>query len=310
MSEQSPGRQRPAAVQTTGHAWDGDLQEYNNPLPRWWLWSFYATVVFAVLYWLLYPAWPVGESWTRGLKSISYQVDGEERSTHWNTRNRLIHQLQEGRDATRQREYLEKVAGQSFEDILADADMAAFTRAAGEKLFGDNCAACHGRGGQGKMGLFPSLVDDAWLWGGTPEQIYETLVNGRNGYMPAFEAVLSEQQLDDVASYVLSLSGEAPEDEAAGRGEEIFQTATGACWQCHGKDARGRAELGSANLTDRIWTIVDVAGQPDLQARKALIASFVSGGLLGQRVMPGWKERLSDAEIKVLALYTHQLGAR
>src|SRR5690606_34652354 len=112
-----------------GHAWDGDIQEFNNPLPRWWLWGFYATVVFAVVYWIIYPAWPVGGTYTKGvMNTITFTVDGEERTTHWNTRSRLVKDMQEGKEALRSKEYMEKVAAADYDQILADPDMMAFVR--------------------------------------------------------------------------------------------------------------------------------------------------------------------------------------
>jgi cytochrome c oxidase cbb3-type subunit III len=187
--------------------------------------------------------------------------------------------------------------------------MLAFTQSVGRQLFGDNCAACHGSGGQGVVGLFPNLADDAWLWGGTPQQIQQTIINGRNGYMPGFGNVLSDQQLTDVATYVLSLSGLAPADgDAAKSGEAIFQGSEGGCWQCHTREGTGLPSLGSANLTDAIWTLVDVPGADGLEAKVQAVKNYVSHGVLGGRVMPAWKGRLDPTDIKVLAVYVHQLG--
>ncbi|HXH04309.1 MAG TPA: cytochrome-c oxidase, cbb3-type subunit III [Candidatus Competibacteraceae bacterium] len=297
-----------AAVQTTGHAWDGDLQEFNNPLPRWWLWAFYGTVLFAVIYWIWYPTWPVGSTWTPGLASVTVKVNGEEKRLDWNTRSQLIEDMQSGSAAVRQREYLNKVTAASFEQIQKDPEMLAFARAAGGKLFGDNCAACHGRGGQGVVGLFPNLADDDWLWGGSMERIQETISNGRNGFMPAFRNVLDEQQLNDVAQYVLSLSGEVPTDEAAARGQAIFQGYKGGCYQCHGTDAKGLPSQGSANLTDKIWTLVNVPAQPTPEAKREALKAFIAKGVLNTRQMPAWKDRLSPTEIKLLTVYVHQVG--
>jgi cytochrome c oxidase cbb3-type subunit 3 len=226
------------AVQTTGHAWDGDLQEFNNPLPRWWLWTFYATVVFAIIYWVIYPSWPVGDTWLKGTKTVDVMVAGEQQEVSWNTRYRLLHELQSGGAATLQQEYVEKIAAAGFDQIHNNADMLAFARSVGRGLFGDNCAACHGRGGQGVVSMYPNLADDDWLWGGTMEQIQQTLIHGRNGFMPAFNAVLSDEQLDDVTEYVLTLSGEVQGGEASERGREIFQGKAGGCYYCHGATVR------------------------------------------------------------------------
>lgn len=316
MSEQTPNPApgdrlaQPAAVQTTGHAWDGDLQEFNNPLPRWWLWSFYGTVVFAIIYWIVYPSWPIGQGWTSGLATVSYTTaEGESRTLPWNTRSALLRDMHEGAPALRQRAYLEQVAAASYEEIRSDPEMLAFARSLGTSLFGDNCAACHGRGGQGVMGLYPNLADDDWLWGGTMEQIEATLRLGREGFMPAYRGVLDADQLEDVAAYVLSLSGEVEPDEQVARGEAIFQGYAGGCYQCHGRDGSGIQSLGAADLTDRIWTMVDVPGLPDTESRRQAVARFVGAGVQqGQRVMPGWQDRLSPTEIKMLAVHVHQLG--
>ena len=308
MNEKTTKQQKPTAVQTTGHARDGDLQEFNNPLPRWWLWSFYATVVFALIYWLLYPSWPWKGSWLHGLKTVTFTVGKEKVTTDWNTRAVLIQELEEGHGATVQREFMEKIAKADFAEIQKNPEMLAFARSVGKGLFGTNCAACHGRGGQGVVGLYPNLTDDDWLWGGSMEQIQETLTNGRNGFMPAFSETLNPQQLDEVATYVLTLSGEAPQSETSERGRELFQGYGGGCYACHGKDGKGQQSLGSANLTDKIWTIANVPGKQTLEEKKAEVKQVIANGVQNRRVMPAWKDRLSPNEIKVLAVYLHQLG--
>ncbi len=307
MNQTKTSSQTGKAVQTTGHAWDGDLQEFNNPLPRWWLWSFYATVIFAVVYWFLYPAWPVGRGYTTGpLHRITYKVGDEVRTTHWNTRARLVKELEEGKAARRQREYMEKIAAADFDTILADPRMMDFTRSVGKVLFADNCAACHGAGGEGKVGLFPSLVDDDWLWGGSPEAIQTTIREGRRGFMPAFGETLAGPDIEAVAEYVLSLSGHSVDESLRRRGEAIFQGQEGGCHYCHGEDGRGIRSLGSANLTDAVWTIADVPGAPDHGAARKAVAEVVRKGV--SRQMPAWKGRLSDTEIKLLTVYVYDLG--
>lgn len=303
----SEANKQQGAVQTTGHSWDGDLQEFNNPLPTWWLWGFYLTVIFAVIYWVIYPAWPVGESYTKGVaNTITYTVNGEERTTHWNTRALLMKEMQSGQDAQKMQAYMEKVAAASYDDILADEEMLAFTRAVAKGLFGDNCAACHGSGGAGVMGLFPNLVDDAWLWGGSVEQIETTLTEGRHGFMPAFGRSLDDDQIDAVAHYVLSLSGHEVDGDMAQRGMQIFNGKEGGCFYCHTKAGTGLESQGAANLTDSIWTVADVPGQDSLEGRLAEVRKVVENGI--ERVMPAWDERLSDNEIKLLTVYVHELG--
>jgi cytochrome c oxidase cbb3-type subunit 3 len=295
------------SVQTTGHAWDGDLQEFNNPLPRWWLWGFYATVVFAVVYWFFYPAWPVGQDYTKGgLNSITYKVGDKEVTTHWNTRARLMKDLQEGEESIKQRQYMQKIVDTSYDQILSDSSMIQFTRSVGRTLFTDNCAACHGMGGAGVVGLFPNLVDDDWLWGGEVEAIQTTLEQGRNGYMPAFSKTFNDQQLDDVVEYVLSLSGHEVAEEKAERGAELFNGEGGGCYYCHTKEATGMKSVGSANLTDGIWTLANVPGQTTAESKREVVREVIKNGV--NRKMPAWQDRLSPAEIKVLAVYVHELG--
>lgn len=309
MAEKTTKTPKPTAVQTTGHAWDGDLQEFNNPLPRWWVWAFYATAAFAFVYWLIYPAWPVGGGWTKGFSTVTYTVDGQEKEFRWNTRSQLLHDLHDSDAAIRQQEMMAQVAQTGFEEIGQNPEMLAFSRSVGKGLFGDNCAACHGSGGQGVIGLFPNLADDAWLWGGTMEEIQQTLIHGRVGFMPAFRETLTAEQLDAVAEYVLTLSGEAEPGEASERGKAIFQGNEGGCHQCHGMDGKGLKSQGSANLTDKIWTLANVPGQETSEGKKAVVKELIHNGVTwGSRKMPAWQDRLAENEIKMLAVYVHQLG--
>ena len=307
MSDRGADKGRGAAVQTTGHAWDGDLQEFNNPLPRWWLWAFYGTVVFAVVYWFLYPAWPVGRDYTKGvLNRVTFQAGGETVTTHWNTRARLMRELQDSPAARRQRQYLEKVAAAGYDEILADPDMKGFAWSMAKGVYGDNCAPCHGSDGKGRIGLFPNLADDAWLWGGTVEDIETSIREGRQGFMPAFGEALSERQLDDVAAFVLSLSGHEVDPEAAARGARIFRGETGGCHYCHTREGTGLKSQGAADLTDRIWTVADVPGRPTLAGKKEEVKRVVRDGI--RRTMPAWKDRLDPVQIKLLTVYVHELG--
>lgn len=298
----------PGAVQTTGHAWDGDIQEFNNPLPSWWLWAFYATVVFALIYWVLYPAWPVGGTFTKGILNTITFVDsnGSEKTTHWNTRALLLKDLKEGKEARLSQEYMSKVTAASYSEILSDPEMMAFTRSVARGLFGDNCAPCHGSGGQGVVGLFPNLADDAWLWGGSIEDIHDTIANGHYGFMPAFRDTFDDQQLDDVAAYVLSLSGNPVNDTEAARGKALFQTEAGGCYYCHTSAGTGLKSQGAANLTDQVWTIADVTGSDDHEVKKARVKAVIRNGV--QRRMPQWSGRLSPDQIKLLTVYVHELG--
>ena len=293
-------------VQTTGHAWDGDIQEFNNPLPNWWLWTFYASAIFAIVYWFLYPAWPVGSSYTKGMMNeITYTTsDGKTTTTHWNTRALFLKEMQDAREE--QAEYLKDINASTFEQIASDEEKSAFAYSMAKVVFADNCAACHQTGGNGVIGFYPNLLDDAWLWGGSFSKIQESIANGRNGSMPAFKGRLTEKQTSDVADYVLSLSGNAVDKSAVKRGKAVFTNA-GGCVACHGADAKGKESFGSANLTDKIWTIADVTGADTAEAKKAAVIDVVKNGKTRQ--MPAWKDRLSATEIKILTLYVHKLSA-
>lgn len=304
MAEQ----QQHKAVQTTGHAWDGDLQEFNNPLPRWWLWTFYATVVFALLYWLWYPAWPIADDFTKGFATITYQSGGKEVTTYWNTRAELIEEMQTGSETLKQQAYLNKVADASYEEIVNDPEMMAFTRSMAKVLFADNCAACHGAGGAPAMiGQYPNLRDDAWLWGNGVDEIVYTIEHGRNGFMPAFGRVLDDGKIDQLAHYVLGLSGHEVDAQKREAGREIFQGKEGGCHYCHTESGEGLASQGAANLTDAIWTVADVPGAADTAAKLEVVRQVIDQGI--QRQMPAWKGRLDDAQIKLLTIYVQSLGS-
>jgi cytochrome c oxidase cbb3-type subunit 3 len=293
-----------ASKNTTGHVWDEDLAELTNPLPNWWLWAFYVTIVFSVIYWILYPAWPIGQSFTKGTgNSITYVNNkGETKTTHWNMRAKLMKETNEAVAA--QKKWFDKVAAMSFEDIAKDAELMQFVQSAGKTLFSDNCAGCHMAGGQGKLGLAPNLVDDSWIFGGTYEKIQETITLGRHGIMPPKGgSQINDEQVIQVANYVLSLSGEPHDAEAAKAGDAIFH-GEGMCLACHGPDAKGIPEMGSANLTDKIWLWADVPGAKDQAAKVKAVADVITNGL-SRGKMPTWGGRLSPEQIKVLTVYVH-----
>ena len=280
-------------VQSTGHNWDG-IEELENRVPMWWTWAFYFSVVIVLGYWVLYPAWPLGDTYTKGVMTITYtnhRTDGttEELTTNWNTRALLAYENEHSSDAKLRNEYLAKVSKASISEILNDQDMLAFTNSAAKGLFGDNCAACHGTGGVGLVGLFPNLADDDWLWGGKSAEIQNSINDGRIGYMPDFADSFTEKELDDVASYVLSLSTDGVNAEKAASGQAIFNGEAGGCHYCHTSDATGLKSQGAANLTDSIWTVADVDGADTLEAKKARIADVISNGV--QRTMPAWEDR-------------------
>lgn len=296
---------KPQTTQTTGHAWDGDLQEFNNPLPRWWLWSFYATVVFALVYWIFYPAWPLGKSYTKGvLNTVEYtSAQGEHVVTHWNTRALYERDMQAAR--AMQAPLLKALEQTSYADILKDAEKLKFAKSMAKVLFADNCQACHQAGGAGILGKYPNLADDDWLWGGSFAQIQNTIQEGHTGMMPGFKGRLDDSQIDDVAEYVLSLSGQSSDAKLSQRGKMIFE-GEGGCVACHTQQGTGNIAMGSANLTDKIWTIANVPAAKTALAKRAAIHQVVANGVTRQ--MPTWKGRLSPTEIKMLAIYVHELG--
>lgn len=303
MSEQKIQSQ---TVQTTGHAWDGDLQEYNNPLPTWWVYTFYVTVVFALVYWTIYPSWPFGKGWIGGAQSITYvNSEGESKTHSWNTRALYLEDMNEA--AAAQKPYFDKVSSMSYEQIAKDPEMNGFIISAGKSIFADSCAPCHQSGGQGVVGFFPNLTDDDWLYGGSYEKINETLQHGRRGYMPAFGEVLNAEQIDQLSNYVASLSGIGHDAAKAKAGDVLFHSETAACYYCHASDAKGRKDIGAPNLTDSIWLWADVPAAAGNEGKVTAIRGVITSGL-NKGVMPAWSGRLSPEQIKVLTVYVHELG--
>ncbi len=292
---------------TTGHVWDEDLQEFNNPLPGWWLWTFYATMIFAVVYWVFYPSWPIGKTFLKGINTIEYVNDkGEKKSSSWNTRALLLQDMNEASKA--QEKWVSKLAATPFDKINTDPELKAFVVSAGKVLFQDNCAACHQSGGQGKFNFAPNLTDDDWIFGGSYDAIQQTVVNGRHGIMPAKggNAALTDADVTALANYVLSLSGEQANAASAEKGKELFAGA-GVCFSCHGADGKGNQAIGSANLTDKIWLWANVPGAKSADEKVAAVKEVITTGL-NRGVMPVWKGRLSDEQIKLLTAYVHELG--
>jgi cytochrome c oxidase cbb3-type subunit 3 len=303
MSEQKLQSQ---TVQTTGHAWDGDLQEYNNPLPVWWVYTFYATVIFSIVYWVIYPSWPIGKDWVGGMSKITYvNSEGETKTHSWNTRALLLEDMNKA--SAEQKPYFDKISAMSYEQIAKDPEMSGFILSSGKALFADNCAPCHQAGGQGVVGFFPNLTDDDWLYGGSYDTIHATLMGGRRGYMPTFSEVLDGEQIDQLANYVGKLSGIGHDGAKAAAGELLFRSETAACYYCHGSDAKGRQDIGAPNLTDNIWLWADVPAAGTDGGKVAAIRSVIGNGL-NRGVMPAWAGRLSPEQIKVLTVYVHELG--
>jgi cytochrome c oxidase cbb3-type subunit 3 len=296
-------------VETTGHVWDDTLMEFNNPLPRWWLWAFYGTIIFSIVYWVLYPSWPTGfteRGFMSGISEVTFKnKQGEDVTTNWSTRAILAHEMQNDPNELKRQEMVKKVAAMALTDVTKDPDSSAFVLAYGKGIFGDYCAACHQTGGQGVIGNYPNLVDDAWLWGGDAADIETTIRKGRKGNMPAHKASLSDEQITEAANYVLSLSGEPADAALAAKGKEIFNTK--GCSGCHTPAATGMKALGSANLTDKIWTQANVPGSASPEDKVKAVKAVIADGI--QREMPAWESRLSNDEIKVLVAYLKLLSS-
>ena len=284
---QPPAPETTTEQSTTGHEWDG-IREYDRPLPRWWLWTFYACILFAVGYWVLMPSWPLVTGYTTGLLGYSQ-------------RNVLAEEMKAA-DA-RQSKYLARIAALPVDRIRSDPELLEFSLAGGRSAFAVNCSQCHGQGADGSKG-YPNLNDDDWLWGGTLPAIYQTIrfgarsgnPNGRESQMPAFlkDQILNAQQVGDVAEYVLSFGKRATDAAAAERGKALFAQN---CAACHGPEGKGNPEFGAPNLTDAIWLY---------GGDRQTIVETISFARRG--VMPAWEGRLDAATIKELAIYVHSLG--
>lgn len=267
-----PGKVDTAGVKaTTGHTWDEDLAEYNNPLPRWWSWLFYITIAFGLAYLVLYPG--LG-SW-RGV--LGWSEVGQYR--------------QETELAAKQYGPLyDKFAAMDVEALSKNPE----ALAVGQKLFLNNCAQCHASDGGGSRG-FPNLTDRDWLYGGDPKTVEASIANGRNGTMPPFGEALKAEDIKDVAHYVMSLSGGAADSIRVARGRETFLNI---CAACHGPEGKGNPALGAPNLTDKIW--LHGGGE-------ARIVETITRGRASQ--MPAHKASLGEAKVKLLAAYVLSLSA-
>jgi cytochrome c oxidase cbb3-type subunit 3 len=273
---------------TTGHVWD-DIRELNTPLPRWWLWLFYITIVWAVGYWIVYPAWPLVASFTSG-------------ALGWSSRGAVVSELNDLKSLRAPMNT--KLAATALSDIKSDQALADFTYAQGRAAFRENCGPCHGAGGGGAKG-YPNLNDNDWLWGGTLGELQQTIEFGvRSGHakahesqMPAFgrDGMLKANEIAIVANYVryiANLSTRPDIDLAAGK--KIFADN---CTVCHGADGKGNKELGAPNLTDGIWLF---------GSDEATLVEVITNSRGG--VMPAWTGRLDPVTIKALAYYVHSLG--
>lgn len=283
-----------SGIETTGHEWDG-VKELNNPLPKWWLYTFYGTVVWAVLYMIAYPAWPLVDRATTGLLGYSSRVE-----------------VMESIDAHResQRVYTDRIAEMSIDEVAADRELMDFAMAGGAAVFRTHCSQCHGAGAAGQQNLgYPNLNDDAWLWGGQREEIYLTIAHGirweenpdtRWSQMPAYgtDGLLEDSEIREVIEFVWSLSHtgepETVDWELANAGAVIYEEN---CAACHGDQALGNHDLGAPNLTDPIWLY---GGDRETLYETVYYSRF--------GVMPPWLGRLTEAEVKQVALWVHARG--
>ena len=285
-----PLKKEPRQVETTGHSWDG-IEEYNNPLPRWWVWVFYATIIWGIGYTVAYPAWPLISGATPGLLGASTRADVAAEITAVDTANAAIK---------------DKLVAADLTAIAADPELAGYAERAGAAVFRTNCAQCHGSGAAGFEGKgYPNLLDDDWLWGGTMEDIHLTVTHGirnttdgdaRYSEMPKFgtDGILDETQIAQVAEHVLALSGQEHDATAAAAGVTVYADN---CAACHMEDGVGDRAQGAPNLTDAIWLY---------GGSREKIIETVTKARFG--VMPNWNTRLSEDEIRAVAYYVHSRG--
>jgi len=284
MANKNNENKKNQEITTTGHDWDG-IQENNIPAPRWWLIVWIICIIWAIIYWFFYPAWP----------TISGNSKG---SLNWTKYS----QLKDSQEAIQEKKdiYLKKFSKLGFEEIMKDPQMMEFALNGGRAIFKENCAACHGVGANGGKG-YPNLNDDDWLWGGKIEDIYYTLLYGiRSGHdkarfsqMPSFglDQILSKKEIENVAEYVLSLSKKGEYNK---EGELIFKAN---CVACHSANGMGNKSLGAPNLTDSIWLY---------GSNKEEILHSIYYARAG--VMPYWNKRLDPQQIRQVAIYVHALG--
>jgi cytochrome c oxidase cbb3-type subunit 3 len=272
---------------TTGHEWDG-LKELNTPLPSWWLWSFYATILFSVVWMVLYPSVPGVRSYFGGLLGYS-------------ERNEVSQSIATA--AQKQAAMTAKVAASSLAEIRKDPTLLTFASTGGKAAFNNNCAQCHQVGGAGAKG-FPNLADDDWLWGGTPEAIAQTINYGvrnansesRQSLMPKFgtDGLLKPAEIEAVADYVIALGSNPAQAAGMKQGAAVYAEN---CVACHGEKGEGNKDVGAPRLTDRIWLY---------GGDRASVIESITRARAGS--MPAWGERLDPATVKMLTLYVHGLG--
>ncbi len=273
-------------IETTGHSWDG-IEEYNNPLPKWWLYFFYASIAFGIVWTILYPAWPLVHGATQGILG-------------WDSREVVAEDIAM---VNAQNEALDNnLVSSSYEEILADENLASYAQHGGAAVFATYCSQCHGAGAAGAKG-YPNLVDDDWLWGGTFDDIEYSVIHGirdeadeetRISEMPSFQGVFTADELDNLVAYTQSISGEEHGEADLSAGATLFEEN---CVSCHMESGTGDITQGSANLTDAIW----LYGGDAATIRETILKGRGN-------VMPHWGERLSPSQIKQVVSYVHQLG--
>jgi cytochrome c oxidase cbb3-type subunit III len=275
-------------IETTGHVWDG-IEELNTPMPRWWLWTFIGCTLWGIGYTVAYPAWPMLTRATPGVLGASTRADVAADIARFETANAGIS---------------DRLAAADLTAIAATPELQAYATAAGGAIFRTNCSQCHGSGAAGVQASgYPNLLDDDWLWGGDIGAIYTTIAHGirndtdpeaRFSQMPAFGDVLEAGQIEAVVQHVLALARAPHDAPKAALGAVVYAEN---CAACHGEAGMGNRELGAPNLTDAIW----LYGKSPENLVETVV--YARGG-----VMPSWNAKLSDAEIRAVAAYVHQLG--
>ncbi len=275
-------------VPTTGHSWDG-IEEFDNPMPRWWLWTFYACIVWAIGYTIAYPAWPMIKSATPGILGYATRTEFENDNIALEKANQAIN---------------DTLASVELTEISANKELNTYAKNKGAAVFRTWCAQCHGSGAAGvQANGYPNLLDNDWLWGGVIEDIHTTITHGirntsdedaRFSQMPAFGEILDPQDIEAVANYVMSLSGDAQDPEMVQDGATVFMDN---CAACHGDNGMGDRSQGAPNLTDAIWLYGN---------GKENIVRQITNARNG--VMPNWNVRLDEADIRAVAIYVHSLG--
>jgi cytochrome c oxidase cbb3-type subunit 3 len=273
-------------IETTGHSWDG-IEELNTPLPRWWLWTLYLTIIWGIGYVIAYPAWPMVSGATAGVMG-------------WSTRENVAIAIEE--HEARNADLVTALMAVEMAALPQDETLNRFATARGASVFRAQCSQCHGSGAAGAKG-YPNLLDNDWLWGGSMDEILHSVTHGiRNetdadahySEMPVFGDILSEQEIEATADYVLSLSGADIDPAIQAQGEALFADN---CTACHGDAAEGDRSLGAPNLADAIWLY---GGDRDSVLTSIRNARF--------GVMPAWGQRLSPADVRAVSAYVHALG--